>query len=128
MKKILLVEDDPSLGEVLKDQLELNEYEVSLLRFPGKTIENLLEDKFDLVIMDKLLSGIDGTQICAKIRNTERISNIPILMMSGFDGARENCIAAGANNFIAKPFDVKSFLKSIEATIDKTKNFQDKVD
>lgn len=122
--KILLVEDDPNLGEVISDQLEMNGYEVSLLRFPRKTVENLLEDKFDLVIMDKLLSGIDGTQICKKIRDTEGISNIPILMMSGFDGAREICIAAGANDFIAKPFGINSFLKSIEATIDKAKDIQ----
>lgn len=125
MNKILLVEDDPSLGEVLSDQLELNGYEVKLLRFPRKTVENLLEEKFDLVIMDKLLSGVDGTDICAEIRTTELISNTPILMMSGYDGAGKICIAAGANNFIAKPFDVKSFLESIEATKEKTKDFQD---
>lgn len=124
MNKILLVEDDPSLGEVLKDQLELNGLEVYLLRFPNKAVENLLQDKFGLVIMDKLLNGIDGTHICTKIRNTEGISNIPILMMSGFDGAREICIAAGANNFIAKPFGVDSFLKSIEDTIKKAKSFK----
>lgn len=122
MNKILLVEDDPSLGEVLNDQLELNGYEVSLLRFPGKTVEKLLEDKFDLVIMDKLLSGIDGTNICAKIRNTEGISNVPILMMSGFDGADKICLAAGANNFIAKPFGIDGFLKSIEATVGEESN------
>lgn len=125
MKKFLLVEDDPSLGEVLSDQLEMNGFEVSLLRFPSKTVEKLLEDKFDLVIMDKLLSGIDGTQICAKIRSTEGISNIPILMMSGYDGARQNCLAAGASNFIPKPFDIKSFLRSIKATLEKTRDFQD---
>jgi FixJ family two-component response regulator len=45
--------------------------------------------------------------------------------MSGMDGARKDCIAAGANNFIAKPFEVSVFLKSIEATIDKEKNLQE---
>lgn len=125
MNKILLVEDDPSLGEVLTDQLELNGYEISLLRFPSKTVGKLLEDQYDLVIMDKLLSGMDGTDICAKIRKTEGISNIPILMMSGFDGAKKNCMAAGANNFIAKPFGINSFLKSIEATLETAKDMKD---
>lgn len=119
MNKILLVEDDFTLGSILKDQLEVNGYEVSLLRLPRETVEKLLEGEFDLVIMDKLLKGIDGTQICAEIRNTEQISDIPILMMSGFDGAGEICIEAGANNFIAKPFEVDSFLKSIEATLNE---------
>lgn len=125
MNKILLVEDDHYLGIILNDQLELNGYEVSLLRLPSKTVEILLEDKFDLVIMDKLLNGVDGTQICSSIRNTKSISNTPILMMSGLDGASALCLAAGANNFIAKPFDVKSLLESIEATIAMAKDFQD---
>lgn len=120
MNKILLVEDDYYLGMILNDQLELHGYDVSLLRLPRKTVENLQEEKFDLVIMDKLLSGIDGTQVCEEIRNTEGISDIPILMMSGMDGARDICIAAGATNFIAKPFEVDSFLQNIEATIDKS--------
>ncbi|MDX1544572.1 MAG: two-component system response regulator, partial [Christiangramia sp.] len=59
------------------------------------------------------------TQICKEIRNTDGISEIPILMMSGFDGAGEICVAAGANNFIAKPFEVDGFLTSIEATLQK---------
>ena len=120
MNKILLVEDDHYLGIILKDQLEVNGYEVSLLRLPADTVENLLEDNYDLVIMDKLLKGTDGTDVCTEIRNTENISDIPILMMSGLDGAKEICLAAGATNFIAKPFEVDSFLESIKTTIDQT--------
>lgn len=119
MNKILLVEDDYHLGLILKDQLEMNEYEVSLLRAPKETVENLQKEEFDLVIMDKLLSGIDGTEICSEIRNTEGIADVPILMMSGFDGARAVCIDAGANSFIEKPFEVDGFLRSIEDTINK---------
>ena len=125
MTKILLVEDDHHLGQIISDQLEMHGYEVKLLRFPRKTVENLLEEKFDLAILDKLLSGIDGTDICAEIRNTETISNTPILMMSGLDGAGEICVAAGANNFIPKPFEVDDLLKSIETTLEKSKNLQD---
>jgi DNA-binding response OmpR family regulator len=124
MNKILLVEDDYHLGIILKDQLEKRGYEVCLLRLPNQTVEYLLEEKFDLVIMDKLLCGVDGTRICAEIRDTDAIATIPILMMSGLDGGREICIAAGANNFIAKPFEVANFLKSIEATIHRTEDFQ----
>ena len=124
MIKILLVEDDYHLGIIIKDQLELNGYEVNLLRLPTKTVEILKEGEFDLVITDKLLNGIDGTLICAAIRNTEGISGIPILMMSGYDGAKEECLAAGANNFIPKPFEVSDFVKSIETTLDDAKNLQ----
>ena len=118
MNRILLIEDDPFFGLILNDQLEMNGYEVRLLSIPGQAVENLQEQKFDLVIMDKLLSGVDGTRVCAEIRGTEEISDVPILMMSGLDGASEICIAAGANNFIAKPFEVDDLMESIEATIE----------
>ena len=121
MNKILLVEDDYHLGIILNDQLEMNGYDVTLLRLPKNTVENLREQKFDLVIMDKLLNGVDGTHICAEIRNTEDVSDVPILMMSGYDGARSVCINAGADNFIAKPFEVKPLIEIIEVTINKSK-------
>ena len=124
MNKILLVEDDHYLGIILNDQLELHGYDVNLLRFPNQAVEYLQKENYDLVIMDKLLSGVDGTQVCKSIRNTEGISNTPILMMSGFDGARAMCLAAGATNFIAKPFEIDGFLQSIEATIDITRDLQ----
>lgn len=124
MNKILLVEDDQFFGPILKDQLEMHDYEVDLLRIPSNTVESLLEDNFDLVIMDKLLNGIDGTRICTEIRNTPQIADIPVLMMSGLDGAKEICMEAGANNFIAKPFEVTSFLESIEATINESKDLK----
>lgn len=119
MNKILLVEDDYHLGIILNDQLEMNGYEVKLLRLPRKTVENLQEEDFDLVIMDKLLSGVDGTEICKEIRNTEDVSNVAVLMMSGYDGARAVCLAAGANEFIAKPFAIQPLLETIESTIKK---------
>ncbi len=120
MNKILLVEDDHHLGIVIEDQLVMNGFEVRLLRFPYKTVENLIEKKFDIVILDKLLSGIDGTKICSDIRDTQGISHTPILMMSGFDGARKDCMDAGASNFIAKPFDMKNFIAIINETINNS--------
>ena len=125
MNKILLVEDDHNLGLMIYELLELNGYEVKLLRVPDKTVKNLLKDEFDLVLMDKLLSGMDGTDICAEIRKTDTISNTPILMMSALDGARKNCIEAGATDFIEKPFEIKDLLANVKDAISKGKVFID---
>ncbi len=121
MYKILLVEDDHNLGLMICELLELNGYEVSLLRMPDKTVTNLLEEKFDLVLMDKLLSGVDGTDICIDIRKTDTISNIPIIMMSALDGAKKNCLLAGATNFINKPFEIKDLVACVKETISNAK-------
>jgi len=86
-----------------------------------RTVENLLKERFDLVLMDKLLSGMDGTDICADIRKTDTLSSMPILMMSALNGASEDCMAAGATGFIAKPFEIKELLAHVSDTINKGK-------
>ena len=121
MSKILLVEDDFTLGSILKDHLEMRGYEAFHLSVPSQTIDKLVENEYDLVVLDKLLKGVDGTELCKEIRKTIPILEIPILMMSGWDGAENECLDAGANNFIAKPFEVEGFLKSIEATLEPKK-------
>ena len=121
MSKILLVEDDFTLGAILKDHLEMRGYEALHLSVPSQTIDKLVENEYDLVVLDKLLKGVDGTELCKEIRKTIPILEIPILMMSGWDGAENECLDAGANNFIAKPFEVEGFLKSIEATLEPKK-------
>jgi DNA-binding response OmpR family regulator len=125
MNKILLVEDDQNLGIMICDLLEMSGYEVKLLRMGEQTVQHLLEEKFDLVIMDKLLSGIDGTNVCTEIRNTKAISNTPILMMSALDGARKDCMEAGATDFVNKPFEMKDFLAKIGDSMNKERDVTD---
>lgn len=121
MNKILLVEDDHNLGLMIRELLELNGYGVTLLRMADKTIENLLEEEYDLILLDKLLNGMDGTDICTEIRKTDGISVTPVLMMSALNGARESCIVAGATGFIAKPFEIKDLLADVKDAISKGK-------
>ncbi|WP_031425291.1 response regulator transcription factor [Flavimarina sp. Hel_I_48] len=117
MSKILLIEDDHNLGLMVKDILEFSNHTVNLLRSPIKAIEILIEESFDLVVLDKLLSGIDGTIVCHDIRQTSSISNIPILMMSALSESEEDCLRAGATNFIYKPFDIETFANRVQATL-----------
>lgn len=125
MDKILLVEDDHNLGLMICELLEIYGYEVNLLRMADRTVKNLLENEYDLVLMDKLLSGMDGTDICIRIRKTDTISQIPILMMSALDGAKKCCMEAGATNFIEKPFEIKDLLTIVKDAIGKGPVFID---
>ncbi|KKL15819.1 hypothetical protein LCGC14_2501770 [marine sediment metagenome] len=117
MPKILLIEDDHNLGLMVKDVLEFSEHTVHLLRNPSKAIEILLDDVYDLVILDKLLSGVDGTDICQNIRKTALIASIPILMMSALSESKAHCMEAGATDFIYKPFDIDEFVDQIKKTL-----------
>lgn len=117
--KILVVDDDPTLGQMLKDVLEFKGYQVTVSKKPEKTQENILQNKIDLVILDKLISGIDGTEVCKAIRENPEISEIPVLMMSALNKAAEVCIEAGATEFLAKPFEMDELFVTVERVLQK---------
>lgn len=111
---ILVVDDDSGIGEMLKVLLELNGYSVSVTEKPDEA-ENLIKSRdIDLVLLDKLISGVNGTEVCARLKNNRATAAIPILMMSALHEAGEKCRNAGANDFIAKPFEMEDLLEKIE--------------
>ncbi len=114
MNKILIVEDDYNLGIMIQDMLAFSGYDVILSRKPNDTNENIIEHKIKLVLLDKLIFGVDGTDVCAKIRKDKSISGTPVLMMSALNNAQEICMKAGATDFISKPFDMTDLISKIE--------------
>lgn len=121
MAKILIIEDDHNLGIMLKTLLKIAGYEVLLLNTPRKTNDNIASQGIELVIMDKLMSGIDGTDICKAIRSNSDISKTPVLMMSALNDVKEVCIEAGATDFIYKPFELDDMLLKINEILKHTK-------
>mgnify|MGYP005829156145 FL=1 len=112
--KILVVDDDSGIGEMLKTLLEFYGYEVDVTEKPLKAEELIQEKKIDIVLLDMLISGVDGTDVCAGIRQNPEISETPVLMMSALHDAGPKCKKAGANDFIAKPFEVEDLTERIE--------------
>lgn len=115
--KILIIDDDPAIGEMLKTLLEFNNYVVTVSDKPLRTRENILKLKPDIVIMDVRLSGVDGTEVCAELKKDPAIRDVPILMMSALTGADITCRQAGADGFIAKPFEMDELLKTLQKVI-----------
>ena len=122
MAKILIVEDDYNLGLMIRDILEFKGYEIFLSRKPENTIEDIIDNEIDLVLLDKLISGVDGTDVCAKIRDTEATAQKPVLMMSALNDARKVCLEAGATDFIYKPFDMKVIQDKVQELLDNAQN------
>lgn len=111
---ILVVDDDSGIGEMLKVLLELNGYSVSVTEKPDEAEELIREKEIDLVLLDKLISGVNGTEVCARLKSNQATAAVPILMMSALHEAGEKCRKAGANDFIAKPFEMEDLLQKIE--------------
>ena len=79
MSRILIVEDEESIAELEKDYLELSGFEVEIENDGELGLKRALEENFDLYILDLMLPGVDGFEICKKIRENK---NTPILMVS----------------------------------------------
>ena len=80
MSKILIVEDEESIAELEKDYLELSGFEVEIENDGEAGLKRAMSEEFDLFILDLMLPGVDGFEICKKIRETK---NTPIIMMIG---------------------------------------------
>lgn len=113
-KKILVVDDDSGIGEMLKTLLEFYDYNVTVTAKPEDTERLILQKDIDLVMLDMLISGVDGTDICSRLRKSPETQDIPVLMMSALHDAGHKCREAGANDFIAKPFEMEDLVAKIQ--------------
>ena len=115
VKKILVVDDDPDILDALQFMLEDAGYEVKTTE-KGEYAENLRDTNGGLpnvIILDVLLSGKDGRLICQKLKSQEETQRIPIIMISAHPNAKQSVSAVGADDFMAKPFDMDELLATI---------------
>lgn len=117
--RILVVDDDSGIGEMLKTLLEFYGYEVFVTEKPQKTQELILQHDIDLVLLDMLISGVNGTDVCADLRENPETRKTPVLMMSALHNAGPKCREAGANDFIAKPFEMEDLIEKISQILEK---------
>jgi|SRR6185436_20683842 len=113
-KRILVIDDDPDIGDMLKMMLDFNGYMTTVTERAEKIKNLITKDHVDLIILDMLLSGVNGTDICSDLKKDSTTANIPIIMISAHPNARKLCEAAGADCFVAKPFDMYDILSRIK--------------
>ena len=118
MKQILIVDDDPDILDALQFVLKDAGYTTEATQ-SGESAENLIHENVfpDLIILDVLLSGKDGREICSKLKHNEKTKKIPILMISAHPDIKRSVIESGADAFIAKPFDIEELLQTIKSLI-----------
>lgn len=116
---LLVVDDDPDIGMMLKLMLEYKGYMVTVLEKGEETVGTLKKGNINMVIIDMLLSGVNGTDICRSIRSDQAIAACPVLMISAHPNAKEICLEAGADDFIAKPFDMLDILSRVDRLVNK---------
>ena len=122
MEQILVIDDDPDILDALKCVLEDAGYSVKTC-IDGDHAEHLSDDSTKqpkLIILDVLLSGKDGREICRKLKRNPRTKQIPIVMISAHPAAKKSVIESGANKFIPKPFDIGILLSIVSTALATT--------
>jgi DNA-binding response OmpR family regulator len=112
-KKILVTDDDPAILEVITLILEDAGYEVKTTD-NGKTEKCAREFSPDLILLDIWMAGVDGRDICKSLKAQKKTTRIPIIMISANKDAEKIALVAGANGFIAKPFEMKHLLSMVK--------------
>jgi len=111
-KRILIVDDDPNICRFISESLRLRGYEVLSFASADPALAALAENPCDLALLDILLPGTSGLQLCRQMRQTPATSNLPIIMMTAFykqaDHIREAREQYGATDYLLKPFSLKA--------------------
>lgn len=113
MAKILLIDDDPDVRIVMSKMLQKQGYEVETASKPEEAWQKLDNEMPSLILMDVLLSGADGRQLCREIKRNEKTKAIPVIIFSGHPGAAFQFEMYGADDFIAKPFNTDTLLEKL---------------
>lgn len=118
-QKVLVVEDDNNIAELLRLYLQKDGFEVSHAADGGKAVEMAREIQPDLVLLDIMLPVMDGWQVCRELRKTMKM---PIIMLTA-KGETEDKVSGlemGADDYIVKPFEVKELLARVHAVLRRT--------
>ena len=115
-KRILIVEDDAALARVLADNLTFSGFEVDTVDDGAEVLRRMRTFAPDLVLLDVMLPGIDGFELCGLVRQGGRT---PVIMLTARDQKRDKLrgLELGADDYVTKPFEMVELLARVEATL-----------
>ncbi|UZT98679.1 response regulator [Chryseobacterium fluminis] len=116
--QIMVLDDSPAIVDSIEMMMEFEGLTVSKF-YKGSDMLDVLYAgaRPDVILMDMWLSGEDGRDICRHIRADESLTEIPVIIMSASRGLEQSALDAGANDFIAKPFDMDHMVSKIRGYI-----------
>ena len=109
----MIADDDPGIVDAIEMLLEFEGYQVSST-IDGSTVLDMKHELPDLLLLDIWMSGEDGRDICKKLKQEDATKDIPVIMISASKDIRESAMAAGADDFLAKPFEMNELLSKIK--------------
>jgi DNA-binding response OmpR family regulator len=125
MKKVLIIEDDPDILELLQIHLEDLECETSVASDGQSGLESASSQSFDLIILDLMLPKLDGLEVCKQLRANK--IHTPILMLTARSEEIDKVLGleTGADDYLTKPFSVREFIARVKAMFRRVKMIQE---
>jgi two-component system phosphate regulon response regulator PhoB len=117
--RILVVEDDAGIAELLRYNLEAEGFSTTVVVTGEEAELQVAEDRFDLIVLDWMLPGLSGIELCRRLRRRADLGEVPILMLTarGEEGDRVRGLATGADDYVVKPFSVVELLARVRALL-----------
>lgn len=114
---VLLVDDDKDICVMVEAILKFAGYKVQSCSFPDQLQQIFSTSIPRLLLMDMLLSGTDGRDVCRRVKSDPLTAGVKVIMMSAHPDADKSCREAGADDFISKPFDMDHFIAKVKGQL-----------
>lgn len=112
--KVLAVDDDEGILDALSLVLIESGFEVATVLKASQVYQAITKFKPDVILLDVLMSGIDGRDVCKKLKKIPGVKEIPVIILSAHPSAKKSYVICGADDFLPKPFEASELLSKIE--------------
>ena len=121
MCKVLVIDDDIDMLDIIQSLLTRNGFDVQIDNNWQNGLEGIIEFDPQIILLDVFLSGVDGLDICKQLKANPHTSHIPVVILSAYPRIAESAIDDyGADDFIAKPFEVSELVSKIHSVLMQT--------
>ncbi len=122
--KVLIIEDEVKLARFIELELKYEGYNVTVMHNGREGLDKFFEEKFDMLLLDLMLPGLNGIEICRRIR---KISDVPIIMLTAKDEVMDKVsgLDSGADDYITKPFAIEELLARMRVALKHSRKKED---
>jgi DNA-binding response OmpR family regulator len=123
-KKIVIVEDERDIAELVEHYLGKEGFQTEIVADGGRALERIRKSPPDLVVLDLMLPGMDGLEICRALRSEERFRAMPVIMLTARGGEADKVtgLEMGADDYVTKPFSPRELVARVRALLRRRSN------
>ena len=122
MKKLLIVDDDEDLLDMVTMMLEASHYQVRKLTDPSCVIKAIDQERPDMIILDIFMGAVDGRELCRTLKNMEEYRSIPIILYSAGHISQATILHSKADDFLPKAFEMAELVGLVKKTLENSKD------